>query len=166
MKKTLGNHSVQEGLLFLLAGGWLLWYSLDAHSHAFNKAWAQSPSLFPLIISALLGILSVVLITGGLREEQKAERKKGGELKDTAAILGLCILYYLALSMIRLPYMGVMIGRLAFSVSVFEFATVAFLLAMMLYLKVRSVPVLLGVSLGTTVFLSVMFRTLLHVLLP
>jgi len=81
-------------------------------------------------------------------------------------LLGLSLAYYLALSVIDLPYLALTIGSLTFALSAFEVATVVFLAAMMFYLGVRSKAVLVFVPIGASVFLSVMFRTLLRVLLP
>ena len=44
--------------------------------------------------------------------------------------------------------------------------TVVFLIAMMIFMGVRKIPVLVFVPIGTTLFLSLAFRTFLHVLLP
>ena len=83
-----------------------------------------------------------------------------------AAVLGMTIAYYCALSVINLPYMGVTIGTMTFALSTFELATVLFLAGMMLYLGVRNALVLTLVPIVSSAFLSVMFRTLLRVLLP
>ena len=80
--------------------------------------------------------------------------------------MGMSLAYYFALSLINLPYMAVTIGSLTFALSAFEVATVVFLAAMMFYLGVRRKTVLVFVPVGASVFLSVMFRTLLRVLLP
>ena len=125
-QKCLHNHSLQEGVFFLLMGGALLRYGLDSHSKSFNKDWTQSAYLFPVIVALLL-----------------------------------C-----ALAVIRMPYLAATVFSLTLTLSTFEVATFAFLLVLMLYLGVRSRKVLLTVPLATTVFLSVMFRTLLRVLLP
>ena len=53
-----------------------------------------------------------------------------------------------------------------YTFSTFEVVTVPFLASMMAFMGVRKVRVLVLVPLGTTLFLSIAFRTLLHVLLP
>ena len=65
-----------------------------------------------------------------------------------------------------MPYLAATVFSLTLTLYTFEVETFAFLLVLMLYLGVRSRKVLLTVPLATTVFLSVMFRTLLRVLLP
>jgi len=157
--------AVQEGTLLLLLGGWLLGYSIDAYNHSYIKDWAQSPSLFPLVVAGLLALLGVVILGQGLKEEAPASGQ-GGRVREVILLLGMSLAYYLALSVIRLPYLAVTLGTLSFAFSTFELATVVFLAAMMFYLGVRSKPVLIALPLGMTAFLSVMFRTLLHVLLP
>lgn len=164
-KKCVLNHAMQEGLILILLGGWLLWYSLDAYQHSYIKDWAQSPSLFPVIVSSLLGVFGVIIFRQGLSARGEAG-EKAGHAGQAAALLGLSLLYYLALSVIRLPYMAFTVGSLTFALSVFEAATAVFLAAMMAFLSVRSKAVLVLVPIGSSAFLSVMFRTLLRVLLP
>lgn len=81
-------------------------------------------------------------------------------------VLVLCGLYYLVLGEVSIP--RVTIGILSFSItiSIFEVATVIFLIAMMWFMKVRKVAVLVLVPIGTSLFLSIAFRTCLHVMLP
>ena len=163
-KKFCLNHGMQEGILLLLLGGWLLWYGLDAYQHSYIKDWTQSPSLFPVIIACLLGIFGVIIFMQG--RKTAAESKKSGNVLPVIVLLGMSLLYYLALAVIDLPYMALNIGSMSVALSVFEVATVVFLAAMMFYLEVRNKAVLVFVPIGTSVFLSIMFRTLLRVLLP
>lgn len=166
MKKKCGlNHGMQEGMLLLLLGGWLLWYSIDAYQHSYIKDWLQSPSLFPLIISCLLGLFGAIIFIQGIKEKE-TENKKSGNALQVAVLLGISLAYYIALSVIDLPYLALTVGSLTLAVSIFEVATVVFLAAMMFYLGVRKKAVLVFVPIGTSVFLSIMFRTLLRVLLP
>lgn len=168
-KKCCMNHAVQEGILFLMVSGGLMGYSLDAYSKSYNKDWTQSPSLFPMVIAVLLGILAIVLLAQGLRSGTDATAEKGKKGKQgfrAALLLFLVLAYYAALALIDLPYLGVTVMGLTFSVSIFEIATAAFLLAAMAVLGVRSRAMLAGAPLVTAAALSVMFRTLLRVLLP
>ena len=165
-QKCLHNHSLQEGVLFLLLGGALLRYGLDSHSKSFNKDWTQSAYLFPVIVALLLGALAVMLQVQGVREADEKQAARGGEARRVLIVLGMTLAYYLALAVIRMPYLAATVFSLTLTLSTFEVATFAFLLVLMLYLGVRSRKVLLTVPLATTVFLSVMFRTLLRVLLP
>ena len=81
-------------------------------------------------------------------------------------VLGMSLIYYLALAVLRIPYITFGILSWSLTISNFEVCTFIFLVAMMLYLGVRRIPVLAAVPLGTTLFLSVAFRAMLHVLLP
>ena len=165
-QKTLQNYALQEGLLFLLLGGALLHYGLDSHSNSFNKDWTQSAYLFPVIVALLLCALAVMLLVQGVRQVNEQRRAAGGESRRVLAVLALTLLYYVALAVIRLPYLAVTVFSLTLTLSTFEVATLAFLLVMMLYLGVKNRRVLAIAPLATTVFLSIMFRTLLRVLLP
>ena len=166
MKKKCGfNHAMQEGLFLLVLGGWLLWYSLDAYQHSYIKDWAQSPSLFPVIVACLLGLFGVIIFRQGVVEKMQ-EKQQDGQMLQVLVLLGMSLAYYFALSMIELPHMALTICSLTVALSVFEVATVIFLACMMAYLGVRSKAVLAFVPVGTSVFLSIMFRTLLRVLLP
>lgn len=81
-------------------------------------------------------------------------------------VLAMSLGYYLALAMLKIPYITFGILSWSLTVSNFEVCTLVFLAAMMLYLGVRRARVLIAVPVGTTLFLSVAFRAMLHVLLP
>ena len=121
--------------------------------------------MFPVIVACLLGIFGVIIFMQG-KKATAAESKKGGKVLPVAVLLGMSLLYYLALAVIDMPYLALTLGSLTFALSIFEVATVVFLAAMMFYLEVRNKAVLVFVPIGTSVFLSIMFRTLLRVLLP
>lgn len=177
-QRLIRNHAVQEGILFLLLGGALLWHGLDEQSRAFNKDWSQSPYLFPVLVAVLIGALAFSLLYQGISAvrksadaaaEQSGVRSSAAPAKQTVqvlAVLGMSLLYYLALAVLKIPYITFGILSWSLTVSNFEVCTLLFLLALMLYLGVRKVPVLAAVPLCTTLFLSVAFRAMLHVLLP
>jgi len=165
-RKWYFSHAVQEGVFFLLMSGWLFWYSMDAYSKSYNKDWAQSPSLFPVVVSLMMGLLAVILLVQGIGKERKTETQNGAQPVQVLILLGMIFAYYAALSFIKLPYIGWTAYGMTFSVSTFEVATAVFLLCMMIYLGVRNKVVLAAVPAGTAAFLSIMFRTLLRVLLP
>lgn len=174
---------IAEGILFCGSGILLLSYSLMSYAKSFNKAWSQSPYLFPLLVGAALIGLSVWIMGQGVLEMKQAaaQRAEGAAVGKSAAgnaagshrklvavlsVLVLCILYYLVLGEVSIP--RVTIGILSFSItiSIFEVATVVFLIAMMAFMGVRKVPVLILVPVCTSLFLSIAFRTCLHVMLP
>lgn len=172
-QKSFWNHSVQEGCFFLLLGGALLWHGLDSHHKGFNQDWSQSPYLFPVLVAFMMGILAISLMGQGLRDAQTGEEKKAAPRPDSArytiqvlVVLGMALLYYLSLAVLKIPYITFGILSYSLTISNFEVMTVVFMFAMMLYLGVRKIPVLVLVPLGTSLFLSVTFRAMLHVLLP
>ena len=164
-QKALQNHALQEGIFFLLMGGALLFYGLDSHSKSFNKDWTQSAYLFPVIVALLLGALAVMLLVQGVCH-RGAQQSAGGESRRVLVVLLLTLAYYAALALVKMPYLALTVSSLTLTLSTFEVATFVFLLVLMLYLGVRRWKVLTSVPLATTVFLSVIFRTLLRVLLP
>lgn len=172
---------IAEGILFCGSGILLLSYSLMSYAKSFNKAWSQSPYLFPALVGAALIGLSVWIMGQGVLEMKRAaagtaQKAAGQSVQDTAktrskllsvlVVLILCVLYYLVLGEVSIP--RVTIGILSFSItiSIFEVATVVFLIAMMAFMGVRKVPVLILVPVCTSLFLSIAFRTCLHVMLP
>lgn len=164
-QKALQNHALQEGIFFLLMGGALLFYGLDSHSKSFNKDWTQSAYLFPVIVALLLGALAVMLLVQGVCH-RGAQQSASGESRRVLVVLLLTLAYYAALALVKMPYLALTVSSLTLTLSTFEVATFVFLLVLMLYLGVRRWKVLASVPLATTVFLSVIFRTLLRVLLP
>ena len=97
---------------------------------------------------------------------QVQEKQQSGQALQVLVLLGMSLAYYFALSALEMPYLAVTLGSMTLALSVFEVATVVFLAAMMLYLGVRNKAVLVFVPIGASAFLSIMFRTLLRVLLP
>jgi len=165
-KKCVLNNAIQEGIFFLLLSGWLLWYSLDAYGKSYIKDWAQSPSLFPVLVSGLLALFGVIILYQGLTERSAACESQTVQPLQVLIVLGMALAYYLALSVINLPYTAVTAFGLTFSVSTFEVVTVVYLMVMMFYLGVRNETALLLVPLCSSAMLSIIFRTMLHVLLP
>ena len=165
---------IAEGILFCGSGILLLSYSLISYAKAFNKSWSQSPYLFPVLVGAALiglsiwimgqGVLAMERVGNGITLKEKTDSK--GKMARVLGVLVLCGLYYLVLGEVSIP--RVTIGILSFSItiSIFEVATVIFLIAMMWFMKVRKVAVLVLVPIGTSLFLSIAFRTCLHVMLP
>lgn len=165
-KKCVLSNAIQEGIFFLLLSGWLLWYSLNAHSKSYIKDWAQSPSLFPVLISGLLALFGVIILNQGLAARGASAEKERAYPLQVLIILGMALAYYLALSVINLPYMALTVLGFTFSVSTFEVVTVVYLMVMMFYLGVRSKAVLILVPVCSSAVLSIIFRTMLRVLLP
>ena len=167
---------IVEGIVFCGSGLVLLSYSLSSYAKGFNKSWAQSPYLFPLIVALAMIGLSLWIVGEGVtamkkeaagpndRKVSKAEKTEKRRWVVIALIL--CVLYYAALAFVNVPYVTIGILSFAYTFSTFEVVTIVFLIAMMIFMGVRKIPVLVFVPIGTTLFLSLAFRTFLHVLLP
>ena len=167
---------IVEGIVFCGSGLVLLSYSLSSYAKGFNKSWAQSPDLFPLIVAIAMIGLSLWIVGEGVtamkkeaavpndRKVSKAEKTEKRRWVVIALIL--CVLYYAALAFVNVPYVTIGILSFAYTFSTFEVVTIVFLIAMMIFMGVRKIPVLVFVPIGTTLFLSLAFRTFLHVLLP
>ena len=167
---------IVEGIVFCGSGLVLLSYSLSSYATGFNKSWAQSPYLFPLIVAIAMIGLSLWIVGEGVtamkkeaavpndRKVSKAEKTEKRRWVVIALIL--CVLYYAALAFVNVPYVTIGILSFAYTFSTFEVVTIVFLIAMMIFMGVRKIPVLVFVPIGTTLFLSLAFRTFLHVLLP
>ena len=150
---------IVEGIVFCGSGLVLLSYSLSSYAKGFNKSWAQSPYLFPLIVALAMIGLSLWIVGEGVTAMKKeaavpndkkvSKAEKTEKRRWVVIALILCVLYYAALAFIKVPYV-----------------TIVFLIAMMIFMGVRKIPVLVFVPIGTTLFLSLAFRTFLHVLLP
>lgn len=164
------NSLIVEGLIFCGSGALLLSYSLISYNKSFNKNWAQSPYLFPLIVAVAMIGLSLWIIGEGIQKLKKETPKKkepsGEKIRWVVIALVLCALYYAALAVLKIPYITIGIFSFMYTFSTFEIVTIVFLIAMMLFMGVRKPIVLALVPLGTTIFLSLAFRTFLHVLLP
>ena len=167
---------IVEGIVFCGSGLVLLSYSLSSYAKGFNKSWAQSPYLFPLIVAIAMIGLSLWIVGEGVTamkkeaavpNDKKPEKAGKTEKRRWVVIaLILCVIYYAALAFIKIPYITIEILSFAYTFSTFEVVTVVFLISMMLFMGVRKIPVLVFVPIGTTLFLSLAFRTFLHVLLP
>ena len=167
---------IVEGIVFCGSGLVLLSYSLSSYAKGFNKSWAQSPYLFPLIVALAMIGLSLWIVGEGVtamkkeaavpndRKVSKAEKTE--KRRGVVIALILCVLYYAALAFVNVPYVTIGILSFAYTFSTFEVVTIVFLIAMMIFMGVRKIPVLVFVPIGTTLFLSLAFRTFLHVLLP
>ena len=150
---------IVEGIVFCGSGLVLLSYSLSSYAKGFNKSWVQSPYLFPLIVALAMIGLSLWIVGEGVTAMKKeaavpndkkvSKAEKTEKRRWVVIALILCVLYYAALAFIKVPYV-----------------TIVFLIAMMTFMGVRKIPVLVFVPIGTTLFLSLAFRTFLHVLLP
>ena len=63
---------IVEGIVFCGSGLVLLSYSLSSYAKGFNKSWAQSPYLFPLIVAIAMIGLSLWIVREGVTAMKKA----------------------------------------------------------------------------------------------
>mgnify|MGYP006958760361 CR=1 FL=1 len=63
---------IVEGIVFCGSGLVLLSYSLSSYAKGFNKSWAQSPYLFPLIVALAMIGLSLWIVGEGVTAMKKA----------------------------------------------------------------------------------------------
>lgn len=172
IRMTKSRANLIDGFVFLTAAICLFAYSIISYNADFNKDWAQSPYLFPLIVSIMIGFLSVSLILQTMRQskiqtaiEEVAAHKKMN-LKGVAIVFAIISIYYLVLTVVKIPIVTIMIYSLAITFSIFEAATILLLVVLMWYLGVRKASILVLTPVLSTLFISIAFRTLLHVLLP
>ena len=145
----LRRRSVQDGLFVLAAGIALLIYSLYEMTHARVKAsWIMSPYLFPSVLGGLGTLLGMILLTGALRKARE-DAPAPVRMRDMLVILGLSVLYNLALTPL---------GFIA--------ATLLYLLVACALFGVRRPQVLLPVSILTPLALYLIFKIGLGVRLP
>jgi hypothetical protein len=160
-----------DGLFLIALGIALMIYSLSSFNSSTNKIWSQSPYLFPLLISVIIVLLSLNQIYKGAKskvynEDQSNEKITNPNIKGVLIVLGIVFAYYLALDLVSIPMVTITIASFPISISVFEVSTLFLLVVLQLYLGVKKISVITLVSLLTTLFLSIAFRTLLRVLLP
>ena len=65
---------IVEGIVFCGSGLVLLSYSLSSYAKGFNKSWAQSPYLFPLIVALAMIGLSLWIVGEGVTAKKKKPR--------------------------------------------------------------------------------------------
>ena len=138
----------REGIFFLILS--LVFIKLSLELPSFG-GWALSSGLFPLLISAALLMLSVVLTINSYRTEEKIPDKKETKVswKSVLIIFGITIIYCEALDWVG-----------------FISATVVYLILFLLIAGERKWYVLLLISGGTTLLAYIIFGVLLKVMLP
>ena len=162
------------GILTMLMFGTIYAWSIFIPPLEAEFGWTRSQT--SLVFSVAMIGLSLWIVGEGVTAMKKAaanpddkKPEKAGKTEKRRWVviaLILCAIYYAALAFIKIPYITIGILSFAYTFSTFEVVTVVFLIAMMVFMGVRKIPVLVFVPIGTTLFLSLAFRTFLHVLLP
>lgn len=106
------------------------------------------PAFMPRVYCGLIVLLGGLLIIQGFRDQSK---KEGTErtIGYALATMGFVLLY-----LILIPYLG------------FYLSTALFVFALLVFSKVRNKMALISVSLGTPLFIFVVFEKLLKVAIP
>jgi putative tricarboxylic transport membrane protein len=102
----LKNKNIQESFVIFICGALLLWYSLSLHYNGPTVLWKMSPSLFPVLVSVFLMLLSVSLFFDGLHQikeektsENTSETAKGIRVRPVLITIALSIAYF-----VLMPY--------------------------------------------------------------
>ena len=102
----LKNKNIQESCVIFICGVLLLLYSLSLHYNGPTVLWKMSPSLFPVLISVFLMLLSVSLFFDGLHQikEERAskntgETETGIKVRPVLITIALSIAYF-----VLMPY--------------------------------------------------------------
>lgn len=143
MKKPAAG--VWGAVAVLAAGGVFFFYSL---AYPYTSEIGPGPGFFPLWLSGLLLVLGLFYLAAGLRGKDSAERMPDARgFRKILFILGSMALYVLLL-----PLLG------------FVAASALFLFALLF--RAYKPPVNAAVSVGTSVFLYLLFAVFLGVKLP
>lgn len=79
--KKIKNRNIKDGCVIFTAAAALLWHSLAEHYRGPGVEWKMSPSLFPVLVSAALLLLSAALCLEGFAQiRREKEVPPGGEV--------------------------------------------------------------------------------------
>lgn len=153
-RSLLRSPSFQDSIFVGVCSAGLLAYSLYHHYFDRNTSeWKTSPYLFPTLIAVFGLLLTVSLITDGLREcRAGGEEKKAGGRKNFVGVLVLiaaALAYYFLLPLIH-----------------FIPATLLFLAFLFIYLGERTWWKIVLLTVIATGLIYVLFGIALHVRLP
>ena len=163
---------IVEGIVFCGSGLVLLSYSLHPTQRDLTRAGRSPRYLFPLIVALAMIGLSLWIVGEGVTAMKKKKprfrmTRRCQKQKNRKAALGrdradpLCALlcstcFYKSSVCDHRNFI------FAYTFSTFEVVTIVFLITMMIFMGVRKIPVLVFVPIGTTLFLSLAFRTFLR----
>ena len=137
-----------EGVFLFVVS--VLGISMSFISHKdFDVEWKLSPYLFPLIISFYLLILSIAIITQGLKDESEKKEKSKIDIKSLLIFGLVCILYLLVFN-----FLG------------FVISTIILLVLLMMLLGERRWWFILLVSVISSLIIYLLFAKYLSVMLP
>ena len=137
-----------EGVFLFVVSVFGISMSFISHKD-FNVEWKLSPYLFPLIISFFLLILSISIITQGLKDESEKKEKSKIDIKSLLIFGLVCILYLLVFN-----FLG------------FVISTIILLVLLMMLLGERRWWFILLVSVISSLIIYLLFAKYLSVMLP
>ena len=148
MVKRKFSSTFWEGVFLFVVSVFGISMSFISHKD-FNVEWKLSPYLFPLIISFFLLILSISIITQGLKDESEKKEKGKIDIKSLLIFGLICILYLLVFN-----FLG------------FVLSTIILLVLLMMLLGERRWWFILLVSVISSLIIYLLFAKYLSVMLP
>ena len=148
MVKRKFSSTFWEGVFLFVVSVFGISMSFISHKD-FNVEWKLSPYLFPLIISFFLLILSISIITQGLKDESEKKEKSKIDIKSLLIFGLVCILYLLVFN-----FLG------------FVISTIILLVLLMMLLGERRWWFILLVSVISSLIIYLLFAKYLSVMLP
>ena len=148
MVKRKFSSTFWEGVILFVVSVFGISMSFISHKD-FNVEWKLSPYLFPLIISFFLLILSISIITQGLKDESEKKEKSKIDIKSLLIFGLICILYLLVFN-----FLG------------FVLSTIILLVLLMMLLGERRWWFILLVSVISSLISYLLFAKYLSVMLP
>ena len=151
----LKNKNIQDSFIIFCFGVFLFWYSLSNHYNGPAVEWKMSPSLFPILISVFLILLSVSLFFDGLRQikNKTSENKSAAApvfmLKPVLVTIALSIAYFYLMRFIK-----------------FIPSTMLYLAGMILFLGEKRYWLIALIAVICTFSIYVLFDLALGVMLP
>ena len=149
------NKNIQDSCVIFAFGIFLFWYSLSNHYNGPAVEWKMSPSLFPILISVFLVLLSFSLFFDGFKQikngvsEDKSAAKEDFMIRPVLVTIVLSIAYFTLMRVIK-----------------FIPSTVLYLGGMILFLGEKRYWLIALIAVICTLSIYVLFDLALGVMLP
>jgi putative tricarboxylic transport membrane protein len=148
----LKNKNIQDSCAIFIFGVLLLWYSLSLHYNGPSVEWKMSPSLFPVLISIFLMLLSVSLLFDGLHQirmekslKNTEKTAKGIRVKPVLVTIALSIAYFMLMPYLTfIPSSVLFLGVFIFLLGERRY----WLLALVAVIGTLSIWAIFGIALG------------------
>ena len=152
------SKNIQDSCFIFVFGNILFWYSLLNHYNGPTVEWKMSPSLFPILISIFLILLSVSLFFDGLNQIKK-EKKNAADVTSATA-KDLRIRPVMVTIVISIAYFILM------RVITFIPSTILYLCGMIFFLGERRYWLIAIIAIISTLTIYALFDLALGVMLP